>query len=87
MYHLSAQSVDERMINVHYYYVYGRERTRVCACTCVRARVCVCVIEFTPRGFNIVLILCAVDLMSQTRNIQQRHLFSLSFKQKSIIKN
>ena len=23
MYHVSAQGVDERMINVHYYYYYG----------------------------------------------------------------
>ena len=84
MSHVSAQGVDERMINVHYYYVYGRARTRVCVG--VRARARMCVIEFTPRGFNIVLILCAVDLMSQTRNTQQRHLFSLSLKQQSVIK-
>ena len=77
MSHMSAHGVDERMINVHYYYyMYGRARTRVCVD--VRARVYVCVIEFTPRGFNIVLILCAVDVMSQARNTQQRHLFSLS---------
>ena len=25
MYHVSAQSVDERMINVHYYYYYKKE--------------------------------------------------------------
>ena len=38
MYHASAQGVDERMVNVHYYYVvvfFGG----VCVCVCV----CVCV--------------------------------------------
>ena len=42
MYDVSAQGVDERMINVYYYYY-------LCVCVCVRAcvracvRVCVCV--------------------------------------------
>ena len=29
MYHVSAQGVDERMVNVHYYYYYARARSRV----------------------------------------------------------
>ena len=29
MYHVSAQGVDERMINVHYYYYYYYSRTVV----------------------------------------------------------
>ena len=28
MYHVSAQGIDERMINVHYYYYY-RERVKI----------------------------------------------------------
>ena len=27
MYHVSAQGIDERMINVHYYYYYGHRLT------------------------------------------------------------
>ena len=30
MYHVSAQGVDERMINVHYYYYYYRRLEAVC---------------------------------------------------------
>ena len=29
MYHVSAQGVDERMVNVHYYYYYARARSPV----------------------------------------------------------
>ena len=38
MYHVSAQGVDEHMINVHYYYYYC-----VCVCVCV----CVCCLLYT----------------------------------------
>ena len=55
MYQVSAQGVDERTINVHYYYLFSlpsrttlsplNTELRISACVraCVRACVCVCV--------------------------------------------
>ena len=34
MYHVSAQGVDERMINVHYYYYYMRCDQSLFTCQC-----------------------------------------------------
>ena len=34
MYHVSAQGVDERMINVHYYYYYDSCCCCCCCCCC-----------------------------------------------------
>ena len=35
---MSAQGVDEHMINVHYIYIYDRDNVCVCVCVCVCAR-------------------------------------------------
>ena len=44
MYHVSAQGVDERMLNIqYYYYVYACVRECVSACVCLRGYVRACV--------------------------------------------
>ena len=63
MYHVSAQGIDERMINVHYYYY------NTAKCNCHIDLIDKCVLNLFEEYRDFHLILCG-DINMQTSNFQ-----------------
>ena len=76
MYHVSAQGVDECMINIHYYYyMYACARECVCVlawvCACVRA--CVCLRSINCSWFTFFKTKYTLSKLKQKRNAFTLH--------------
>ena len=91
MYHVSAQGVDERMINVHYYYLqYKKENTVLNRLHIVRKEeIPVCVACNAVISVEHILMECADLLEIRKKYFKERSLYSLfqnmQIKKKNIL--